>query len=133
MSFILISTLVQKNIELESILNDPDLMAEVDVNLIEQVLINLLVNALEAIKEKALPRIVLSATIENNSVLIKVADNGSGISEELMDKIFIPFFSTKKSGIGIGLSLCKQIMLLHKGNIQVQSVTGEGTVFLLQL
>ena len=124
---------MQKNIELESILNDPDLMAEVDVNLIEQVLINLLVNALEAIKEKALPRIVLSATIENNSVLIKVADNGSGISEELMDKIFIPFFSTKKSGIGIGLSLCKQIMLLHKGNIQVQSVTGEGTVFLLQL
>jgi signal transduction histidine kinase len=91
-----------------------------------------LVNALEAVKEKALPRIVLSAAIENNRILIKVADNGSGISEELLDKIFIPFFSTKKSGSGIGLSLCKQIMLLHKGNIQVQSVTGEGTVFLLQ-
>lgn len=125
-------TLEQKNIELEIILKDPDLMAEVDVNLIEQVLINLLVNALEAVKEKATPRIVLSAAIENNRILIKVADNGSGISEELMDKIFVPFFSTKKSGSGIGLSLCKQIMLLHKGNIQVQSVTGEGTVFLLQ-
>jgi signal transduction histidine kinase len=125
-------TLEQKNIELEIILKDPDLLAEVDVNLIEQVLINLLVNALEAVKEKALPRIVLSAAIENNRILIKVADNGSGISEELLDKIFIPFFSTKKSGSGIGLSLCKQIMLLHKGNIQVQSVTGEGTVFLLQ-
>ena len=49
--------------------------------------------------------------------------------EELLDKIFIPFFSTKKSGSGIGLSLCKQIMMLHKGNIQVQSVEGEGTAF----
>ena len=125
-------TLEQKNIELEIILKDPDLMAEVDVNLIEQVLINLLVNALEAVKERSIPRIVLSAATENNRVLIKVADNGSGISEELMDKIFIPFFSTKKSGSGIGLSLCKQIMLLHKGNIQVQSVSEEGTVFLLQ-
>ena len=52
--------------------------------------------------------------------------------EELLDKIFIPFFSTKKSGSGIGLSLCKQIVMLHKGNIQVQSVQGKGTVFSLQ-
>jgi signal transduction histidine kinase len=51
---------------------------------------------------------------------------------EIQEKIFIPFFSTKKSGSGIGLSLCKQIMMLHKGNIQVQSVDGEGTAFLLQ-
>ncbi|NOT93760.1 sensor histidine kinase [Ferruginibacter sp.] len=124
-------TLEQKNIELEIILKDPGLMAEVDVNLIEQVLINLLVNALEAVKEKAMPRIVLSASAEHNKVFIKVADNGSGISTELLDKIFIPFFSTKKSGSGIGLSLCKQIMMLHKGNIQVQSKEGEGSVFLL--
>jgi signal transduction histidine kinase len=51
---------------------------------------------------------------------------------EIVEKIFIPFFSTKKSGSGIGLSLCKQIMMLHKGNIQVQSVEGEGTAFFLQ-
>ena len=51
--------------------------------------------------------------------------------EELLDKIFVPFFSTKKSGSGIGLSLCKQIMMLHKGHIQVQSKEGEGTAFLL--
>jgi signal transduction histidine kinase len=51
---------------------------------------------------------------------------------EVVDKIFVPFFSTKKSGSGIGLSLCKQIMMLHKGNIQVQSIDGEGTAFLLQ-
>lgn len=124
-------TLEQKKIELEVILKDPHLTALVDVNLVEQVLINLLVNALEAVKEKKNPRIVLSAAAENNKIVIKIADNGAGIRPELIDKIFIPFFSTKKNGSGIGLSLCKQIMLLHKGNIQVQSKEGEGTVFTL--
>jgi signal transduction histidine kinase len=54
------------------------------------------------------------------------------MSAEVMENIFVPFFSTKKSGSGIGLSLCKQIMMLHKGNIQVQSREGEGSVFTLQ-
>lgn len=125
-------TLEQKNIELEIILKDPGLTAEADVNLIEQVLINLVVNALEAVKEKSNPRIVLSAVQEGNKLQIKVADNGAGIPAELLDKIFIPFFSTKKSGSGIGLSLCKQIMLLHKGSIQVYSKEGEGSAFVLQ-
>lgn len=124
-------TLEQKNIQLEVILKDPGLVAEVDVNLVEQVLINLVVNSLEALKEKQDPKIVLSAAQDKNRLLIKVADNGPGISPEVLDKIFIPFFSTKKSGSGIGLSLCKQIMLLHKGNIQVQSREGEGTAFTL--
>lgn len=126
-------TLEQKHIEAETILKDPDLMIDADNSLLEQVLINLLVNAIEAVKEKTESRIVLSAYLANNHrVIIKVADNGSGMSPEVMDKIFVPFFSTKKSGSGIGLSLCKQIMMLHKGNIQVQSQEGEGTAFLLQ-
>jgi two-component system, NtrC family, nitrogen regulation sensor histidine kinase NtrY len=125
-------TLVKKNIDLEIILKDPDLMLEADSSLIEQVLINLVVNAAEAVKEKEDPRILLSAYITpNNKVVIKVADNGGGMPEELIEKIFIPFFSTRKTGSGIGLSLCKQIMLLHKGTIQVQSVEGEGSAFLL--
>jgi two-component system nitrogen regulation sensor histidine kinase NtrY len=126
-------TLDQKNIELEIILKDPDLMLEADTNLIEQVLINLIVNAVEAIKERPEPRIMLSAyyTTKNKTV-IKVSDNGTGMPEELLDKIFIPFFSTKKTGSGIGLSLCKQIMMLHKGTIHVQSKEGEGTAFMLQ-
>ncbi len=126
-------TLDQKNIEMEIILKQPDLMLEADTNLIEQVLINLLVNAIEAVKEKGSPRIVLTAAEPpGKKTMIKVSDNGNGMSEELLDKIFIPFFSTKKTGSGIGLSLCKQIMMLHKGNIQVQSVLGEGTAFTLQ-
>jgi nitrogen fixation/metabolism regulation signal transduction histidine kinase len=126
-------TLEQKNIELETILKDTDLQLEVDVNLVEQVLINLVVNAIEAIKDVPNPKIVLSAYVaSNHKTVIKIADNGNGMPPELLDKIFVPFFSTKKSGSGIGLSLCKQIMMLHRGNIQVQSVEGEGTAFFLQ-
>ncbi len=125
-------TLEQKGIELDIMLKDPELQLEVDSNLMEQVLINLLVNAMEAVKDKPEPRITLSASIQaKNKTVLKISDNGTGIPEELLDKIFIPFFSTKKSGSGIGLSLCKQIMMLHKGNIQVHSVEGEGTAFLL--
>jgi signal transduction histidine kinase len=125
-------TLKQKNIVLDIILKYPDLILEADTNLIEQVLINLVVNATEAVKEVANPRILLSAYISpSNKVIIKVADNGIGISPDLMEKIFIPFFSTRKTGSGIGLSLCKQIMMLHKGNIKMQSVEGQGSAFLL--
>jgi two-component system nitrogen regulation sensor histidine kinase NtrY len=123
----------KKHIELEIVLRDPALAIEADINLLEQVMINLLVNAIEAVKDKEHPRITLSAeTQQNNRTVVKVSDNGSGIPTELLDKIFIPFFSTRKTGSGIGLSLCKQIMLLHKGNIQVQSAEGVGSAFLLQ-
>lgn len=126
-------TLEKKNIELEIILRDPTLAIQADINLIEQVMINLVVNAIEAVKDREAPRIVLSGEIQsNNKTLVKVTDNGLGMPPELLDKIFIPFFSTRKTGSGIGLSLCKQIMLLHKGNIQVQSTEGKGSSFILQ-
>jgi signal transduction histidine kinase len=125
-------TLAQKNIELNIVLRDMQMAVEVDLNLIEQVLINLLVNAIEAVKDRPEPAITLSAELSaHNKPIVKIADNGTGMPIELMEKIFIPFFSTRKSGSGIGLSLCKQIMMLHKGNIQVQSVENEGSVFIL--
>jgi two-component system nitrogen regulation sensor histidine kinase NtrY len=126
-------TLTQKGIELEIILRDGDVSFQADTNLMEQVLINLLVNSIEAVKEKEHPKIILSAGIApNKKVVLKISDNGSGMTEEVLDKIFIPFFSTKKNGSGIGLSLCKQIVMLHRGTIQVQSKEGEGTSFALQ-
>jgi len=126
-------TLEQKNIDVETILKDPDLMIEADTSLLEQVMINLLVNAIDAVKEKQEPTIILSGYVSaNRRTVIKISDNGNGMPPEVVDKIFIPFFSTKKTGSGIGLSLCKQIMMLHKGNIQVQSDEGIGTAFLLQ-
>jgi signal transduction histidine kinase len=125
-------TLDKKNIEMDIVLKDTGLSVEVDPSLIEQVLINLVVNAIEALKDRQNAMIVLSATSNNNKVAIKVADNGSGIPDDILENIFIPFFSTKKTGSGIGLSLCKQIMMLHKGNIIVHSVFGQGTAFTLQ-
>jgi len=96
------------------------------------VLINLVLNAIEAVRDKTEPKITLTAVSSPHSkISLKMIDNGHGISPELMDKIFIPFLSTRKTGSGIGLSLCKQIMMLHKGNIQVQSVEGEGRAFVL--
>ncbi len=126
-------TLTQKNIELEIILKDPQLAMQADRSLMEQVFINLLVNAIEAVKGAAEPKIIISAEqTTNGKTILKVADNGYGMPEELMERIFIPFFSTKKQGSGIGLSLCKQIIMLHRGTINVQSVEGKGTVFTMQ-
>lgn len=126
-------TLEARQIEIETILRDMDMQLEVDIDLLEQVLINLMVNAMEAVKEVQEPRIILTAGFApNRRPVIKIVDNGTGMTPEVLEKIFIPFFSTKKSGSGIGLSLCKQIMMLHKGTIQVQSTVGDGTVFSLQ-
>src|SRR5205085_9637950 len=95
---LMLPTLEQKNIELEVILKDPEVMLEADTALVEQMLINLIVNAIEAVKDLESPKIFLSAYISSkNKTIIKVADNGPGIQEELLDKIFIPFFSTKKN------------------------------------
>ncbi|PAW94113.1 ATP-binding protein [Mucilaginibacter sp. MD40] len=124
-------TLEKKNIELDIILRDPALTIEADINLLDQVLINLLVNAIEAVKDREEPQIILQAEQQSGKLLLKVVDNGVGMPPELLDKIFIPFFSTRKTGSGIGLSLCKQIMLLHKGNIQVQSTEGKGSAFIM--
>lgn len=126
-------TLLQKNIEATIILKEPLLFADIDVDLIEQVLINLILNAIDALKSKTDPKIILSAyTDTEHKLIIKLADNGAGMPEDVLDKIFVPFFSTKKNGSGIGLSLCKQIMRIHKGNITVQSKENEGTAFFLQ-
>ena len=93
----------------------------------------MVVNAIEAVKEKQSPKIVLSAEQAlNKKTFLKVADNGPGMPEEVLEKIFIPFFSTKKNGSGIGLSLCKQILMLHRGTLQTQSVEGQGSVFTMQ-
>jgi len=132
-SGLMLPTLEKKSIQLEVIIKDLSLAINVDVNLIEQVLINLLVNAIEAVKDHPTPRIILMAEpLINHKILIKISDNGIGMPVELLDKIFIPFFSTRKTGSGIGLSLCKQIIHLHGGSIQTQSSEGNGTAFLMQ-
>lgn len=125
-------SLIQKNIELDIILKDPGLQLALDLNLIEQVLINLLLNAVEAVKEVEKPYISIAALANNGNPQIKISDNGRGIPQDLLESIFIPFFTTRKSGSGVGLTLSKQIMLVHKGNITVRSEEGKGSIFTLQ-
>jgi signal transduction histidine kinase len=123
----------QQKIQLDTILKEPQLEIVADFSLLEQVMINLIVNAMDAVKGNEHKVITLSAYSEKGKVILKVADNGAGIEPDVLDKIFIPFFSTKKTGSGIGLSLCKQIMLLHKGSIHVQSELGKGTAFFISI
>jgi two-component system, NtrC family, nitrogen regulation sensor histidine kinase NtrY len=113
---------------------EPDsLEMTADPDLTEQVLINLLLNAMEALGGCKKPVIQLSSWMsERGRVVIQVSDNGPGIAPEAREKVFIPFFTTKKEGSGIGLSFSRQVMRLHRGVIAVQSQPGAGTVFTLR-
>ena len=112
-----------------------NLMLMVDRSQMEQVLINLLKNAGEACAEQAHPEVVVETAYqpEKHIFQLTVKDNGCGILPEVLDKIFIPFFTTKHAGSGIGLSLCKQIMTSHGGSIRASSEIGKGSCFTLKL
>ena len=126
------SRIEQQNIEFDVIIKDFSLTIEGDMVLIEQVLINLIINAIDAVQHQSSPKITISVFQNNQQqVIIEVQDNGLGMSDELMDKIFVPFFTSKPNGSGIGLSLSKQIMALHKGTITVNSIERQGTAFRL--
>ena len=122
-------SLAQKGILLELKTDATSAVVSIDRNLIEQVVINFITNATNAVKDKKEPQIILfSGTTADNSYLT-VADNGCGITPEVQEKMFIPFFSTKKSGTGIGLSLSREIVKMHNGNLQVQTKADEGSAF----
>ena len=107
----------------------------IDRSQMEQVLINLLKNAGEACMDQPNPEVLVETDYqaENHIFCLSVTDNGCGILPEVVDRIFIPFFTTKPTGSGIGLSLCKQIMTLHGGSIRVKSELGKGSCFTLKL
>ncbi|OPX21642.1 MAG: ATP-binding protein [Candidatus Latescibacteria bacterium 4484_107] len=113
---------------------DPEsLELTADPELIEQVLINLLLNAIQATQGRTDIQIELTARMDGRgNLLIRVADNGPGIIEEALDKIYIPFFTTRRDGSGIGLSISRQIMRLHRGTIGVRSEPDVETVFTLK-
>ncbi len=128
-------SLVQNRMEKESIQwitsVDPEtLLLRIDPDLIEQVLLNLIKNAIHALKETKDPVIRLTAAMDmETNAVIQVIDNGVGIEEEVAARIFIPFFSTRREGSGIGLSLSRQIMRLHGGTIRVKSTPAVQTIF----
>ena len=122
-------SLEQKGILLEVRTENTSVTARIDRNLIEQVVINFITNATHAVKDKKEPHILLYSGAANENPYFTVADNGCGISAEIQEKMFIPFFSSKKSGSGIGLSLSREIVKMHNGSLQVQTKEGEGSAF----
>ena len=129
----LLETDLQKNnIELIKQVEPAGFEISMDEQLIEQVLINLLKNSIHALEHKDDKRIVIKAFFNKRGrPTIQVSDNGVGILKDVLDKIFIPFFTTKPSGSGIGLSLSRQILRLHGGTITASSVPEKETVFTL--
>ena len=122
-----------EDIYIESDVSPDNLEISADKKQISQVLINLIKNSREALKDSEKGKIILTGEInEYSRVQITVSDNGPGIPEDEMDKIFVPFYTTKESGSGIGLSLSRQIMLLHGGSLKVVSNPGTQTVFTLE-
>ncbi|HEC44320.1 MAG TPA: GHKL domain-containing protein [Bacteroides sp.] len=108
-----------------------DLSIWADAQMIHQVLINLLNNSMDAVESRKMKTIRLGIESQDGKTNIRVSDNGKGIDPEYADKVFIPFFTTRKKGSGIGLSLSRQIMRLHKGSIYFHS-DEKGTTFTLE-
>lgn len=121
-----------ERMELSVNTGNPDLEIFADENLITQVIINLLKNAIQANENNPEGTIRISCSTDNaGHAKICVADNGPGISEDKIEEIFVPFFTTRKEGTGIGLSISKQIMRVHGGNLTVRSKLGKETIFCL--
>ena len=113
--------------------NPADISFYADENQISQVLINLAKNALQANEKNPDGKIRITAGYNaDKQPEIKVSDNGPGIPEEILEQVFVPFFTTRENGSGIGLSLSRQIMRLHGGSLQVHSVPGKETVFTMR-
>jgi len=122
----------EKGIELTSNITPQALDIFVDADMIEQILINLLQNAAQALSHTPSAKVDLSAFLNlRGHVVIEVADNGKGIGPENIQQIFVPFFTTKKEGSGVGLALTRQVMLAHNGKVAVRNNEQGGATFSL--
>jgi C4-dicarboxylate-specific signal transduction histidine kinase len=125
--------LSSKRIAVELECAETGLSIRADARQAEQVLINLLRNAVDALADSPEPHIALrAARNDQGKVVLQVIDNGPGIAPEHLDNIFVPFFTTKRNGTGVGLSVSRQLMQANRGFISVRSVPGEGSMFTLK-
>jgi signal transduction histidine kinase len=113
--------------------NEPDnLVLLADEKQISQVMVNLVKNAFQATEQTEHARVHIFSGLDNyGNPQITITDNGPGIPEPIMDKVFIPFFTTRENGSGIGLSLSRQIMQMHGGSLKIKSVPGKPTSVVL--
>lgn len=120
-----------KHIKLTVLQTASKISLKLDFKLIEQALINLVTNSVYALEAVPHPGIEISYRLAHNKVYIEVTDNGKGIEPENADKIFVPFYTTRKNGSGIGLTITRNIMKMHHGSLEVDSVPGVKTTFSL--
>ncbi len=125
------SEAILRNIEIQSSLSSIDVSIQISSKQLKQVLINILKNAMEAIDESYNQSRMISISTEVNTenALIRITDSGCGMSTDVLNNLFIPFYSTKEKGTGIGLSMCKKIIEENGGSIHVESVMQKGTTF----
>ncbi len=122
-----------KGISFECLVEPMSLQMRADPDLLEQALINLVKNALDVLEGVSDPKIAISGRLNSRGhVEVSVSDNGGGVDQEIAEKIFVPFYTTKRQGAGIGLSLTRQIMLGHRGGIDLDTEKGKGTTFTLR-
>ncbi|MDQ7062932.1 MAG: ATP-binding protein [candidate division KSB1 bacterium] len=109
----------------------PDVLA--DAKQIEQVLLNLIINAVQAMPDGGNLKITTEYMQPAEKLRITIQDTGIGIPKEIQDRVFQPFFTTKEKGTGLGLTLCREIILKHSGNLTFESIPGKGTTFIIEL
>lgn len=120
-----------KNVVLDVEQTSSKITVQLDLKLIEQVLINLITNSIYSVEEKENPHISVSYRLEHTKLYIDVSDNGKGIEAADLEKIFVPFYTTRKNGSGIGLTISRNIMKMHRGSIEVVSEPDKLTTFSL--
>ncbi|MCX7988415.1 MAG: ATP-binding protein [Thermodesulfovibrio sp.] len=104
-----------------------DFTLNLDIDLMKSCLLNIITNSLHAMKDSTMKNILIKTELSGDEILLSIADTGSGVSEELLDKIFEPFFSTKKGGLGLGLPLAKKVVEEHGGRLEFLSTPGKGS------
>ena len=117
-----------KSKNIKTFLNISDIKLNADEKMVERVLVNLLTNSMHALSHSEKKEISIEMQYLNNRTVIKIQDSGEGINDKIQDKIFLPFFTTRQNGSGIGLTLAKSIMEAHNGYIVYRNVEG-GSVF----
>ncbi len=127
-------TLGKNDITVSLNLSDDLPSCTADAHMLEQVVLNLINNAVQAMSSaNSLKELTIDSSANDKSIIITVSDSGPGISEEIRDKIFDPFYTTKTDGSGIGLSLCRRIITDHKGSIRIESNRWGGANFIIEL
>lgn len=128
------SEAILRNIQIITSLSASDISIHIPSNQLKQVLINILKNAMEAIDENLdQNRLIIVSTEISEKAFIRITDSGCGMTKDVLNKLFIPFFSTKEKGTGIGLSVCKKIIEENGGSLHVKSEQGHGTTFTISL